>query len=71
MTTRKQRLHHPLDAMLKQRQWERETFGLEAARAQRIWEERDRAHRAVLEVIADAQSQLREIYRSPHGIALR
>lgn len=70
MNTRKARLRHPLDALLKQRQWEREALGLEAARARRIWEERHGAHQAVLDLITGAQSQLREVYQSPAGISL-
>jgi hypothetical protein len=70
MNIRKRRLQHPLDALLKQREWQRDLLVPEAARAQRVWEEREGAHREVLDVIADAESQLREIYRSPHGIVL-
>jgi hypothetical protein len=70
MSTGKPRSRRPLDALLKQRHWERETLGMEAARARRIWEDRDGAHRLVLELIADAESQLREVYTSPRGISL-
>ena len=60
---------HPLDALLKQRRWEREDLSLEAARARRIWEDRSAEHQAVLEVIARTESQLRELYEARVGFA--
>jgi flagellar biosynthesis chaperone FliJ len=56
-----------LDALLKQRQWERDALAIEAAQAQRILEERARAHEAVLTTIAGTQSRLRELYRAQSG----
>jgi hypothetical protein len=70
MDARKVRLRHPLDALLKQRQWERDALSLEAARARRIWEERNDAHHAVLDLIAGAESQMRQLYEAPARISL-
>ena len=70
MQTRKPGPGRPLDALLKQRQWERDALALEAARARRIWEERNGAYQAVLALIAGAESQLRQLYEAPAGIAL-
>jgi hypothetical protein len=60
----------PLEALLKQRQWERDALVLEADRAHRIWKERNDAHQAVLTLIAGAQSRLRELYAAPAGFPL-
>lgn len=70
MDTRQAGSRHALDALLKQRQWERDALALEAVRARRIWEERNGAHQAVLDVIAGAEAQLRRLYEAPAGIAL-
>jgi hypothetical protein len=56
-----------LDALLKQREWERDALAIEAAQAQLIWEDRARAHQAVLATITGTESQLRELYSAPTG----
>ena len=71
MDIRKGRSRTALDALLKQRRWEREALSLEAARALRVWEERNGAHGAVLESIAGAESQLRQLYEASGGISLQ
>jgi hypothetical protein len=70
MDTSNTGLRHPLDALLKKRQWERDALAMEAVLARRIWEERNGAHQAVLDLIAGAESQLRQLYQAPAGIAL-
>jgi hypothetical protein len=69
METWKSGSHRTLGALLKHRQWERDALALEAAQAQRIWEDRDRAHQAVLTTIAGTESRLRELYSVPSGFS--